>query len=131
MRSLALVAAGVIVVVGLVGAFRPDTLVAAGRSMVSPAGVYAATALRIGIGLVLMLAARKSQAPWLLRAFGVVALVAGLATLLSGAEGARARLDWEAANLTTLRIEAVAAVFLGTLILSLFRRAAPPVATRR
>ena len=81
--------------------------------------------------MVLMLAARESQAPWLLGAFGVVAFVAGLATLLSGVEGVRTRLDWEAANVTILRVEGAATVFLGALIFSLLRRrAVPPVVTR-
>ena len=131
MRSLALVAAGVIAAFGLAALVIPDTLIATGRYIVSPVAVYAATALRVGIGIVFMLAARESRAPWLLGAFGVVAFVSGLASLLSGVEGVRARLDWEAANVTILRVEGAAAVFLGALIFSLFRRAVPPVVTGR
>jgi NAD(P)-dependent dehydrogenase (short-subunit alcohol dehydrogenase family) len=61
-----------------------------------PVGLYAVAALRVGIGLVLMLAARTSRTPKILCAFGAVVLVAGLATPLFGVERARAIFDWEA-----------------------------------
>jgi hypothetical protein len=125
MRSLAIVVAGVVVALGVVGVAIPDTLVAIGRSVVSAAGLYAAAAFRLGIGLVLMLAARESRAPGLLRAIGAVVFVAGLATPLFGVEAARARLDWEAEHLTFLRVEAAAFVCLGGIIVNLFLRGRP------
>ena len=94
MRSLVIVVAGVVVALGLGALVIPDILIATGRYTVSTAGLYIATALRVGIGLVLMLAARGSRAPGTLRAIGAVVLVVGLATPLFGVEAARARLDW-------------------------------------
>jgi hypothetical protein len=118
MRSLALVVAGIIVALGVTGVVIPDTLIAFGRHVVSPTGLYAAAVFRVGSGLVLMLAARESRAPGMLRAIGAVVLAAGLATPLFGVEGARARLDWEAAHVMILRIEAAAFVCLGGIIFS-------------
>lgn len=117
-RSLALVVAAVVVALGVVGVAIPDTLIGIGRHMVSPAGLYAAAAFRIAVGLVLMLAARQSRAPGTLRAIGAVVVVAGLATPIFGVEGARERLDWEAAHVAILRVEAALFVFLGAIIVS-------------
>jgi hypothetical protein len=102
MRSLALLVALFIMVVGMVGGLTPDSLMTVGRYVVTPVGLYAVAALRVGIGLLLMLVARISRAPKTLRAFGAVALVAGLATPLFGVERARAIFDWEATQGTAL-----------------------------
>ena len=95
MRFLTLLVALFIMVVGLVGAFMPDSLITVGRYVVTPVGLYAIAATRIGIGLLLMLVAPISRAPKTLRAIGAVVLVAGLATPLFGVARARAILDWE------------------------------------
>ena len=73
MRFPALLVALFIVVVGLVGVFAPDRLMTVGRYVVTPVGLYAIAALRVGIGLVLMLVAPVSRAPKTLRAFVVIA----------------------------------------------------------
>jgi hypothetical protein len=118
MRSLALVVAGVVVALGLAGIVIPDILIALGRYVVSPGELYVAAAFRVGIGLVLMLATRGSRAPGTLRAIGGVVLLVGLATPLFGVEGARTRLDWEAAHITLLRVEGALFVCLGGFIVS-------------
>jgi hypothetical protein len=124
-RSLALVVAGVVVVLGVAAAVIPDIVIATGRYLVSPSGLYAAAAFRAGVGLVLILAARESRAPGLLRAIGVVVLVGAVATPFFGVEAARARLDWEAAHVTFFRVEGVAFVCLGGLIVSALRPGGP------
>ena len=117
MRSLALLVALFVMVVGMVGIFTPDSLLAVGRYVVTPGGLYAVAALRIGIGLVLMLAARISRAPRTFRALGAFVIVAGLATPLFGVERSRAILDWEATHGTALiRVGAGLAVILGGFI---------------
>ncbi|MCY2968978.1 MAG: hypothetical protein NT069_36025 [Planctomycetota bacterium] len=118
MKSLVLVVAGIVVALGGAGIVVPETLIGIGRHMVTPAGLYAAGALRIGIGLVLILAARQSRAPGMFRAIGALAFVAGLATPIFGVESAQARLNWEAAHLTILRFEGGLFVCLGTMIVS-------------
>ena len=117
MRFLALLVALFIMVVGLVGAFTPDSLITVGRYVVTPVGLYAIAAVRVGIGLVLMLIAPISRAPKTLRALGAVALVAGLATPLFGVERARAIFDWEATQGTALiRVGAGLALAIGGFI---------------
>ena len=96
----------------------PEVLIGIGRNMVSPAGLYAAATVRVGIGLVLVLAAREARAPGLLRAIGAVVLVVGVATPLFGVDAARARLEWEAAHLTLFRIEGAMFIGLGCVIVS-------------
>ncbi len=130
MRSLALVVAGVVVVLGIAGVVIPDILIATGRHLVSPSGLYAAAAFRVGVGLVLLLAARESRAPGMLRAIGAVVLVAGVATPFFGVEAARARLDWEAAHVGVLRVEGAAFVCLGGLIVSALRPDRPIITQR-
>ena len=102
MRFLTLLVALFIMVVGLVGVFTPDSLMAVGRYVVTPLGLYVVAAVRVGIGLLLILVARISRAPRTLRAFGAVVLVAGLATPLFGVERTRAILDWESTQGTAL-----------------------------
>ena len=102
MRVLTLFVALFIMVVGLVGVFTPDSLITVGRYVVTPIGLYVIAAVRVGVGLLLILVARISRAPRTLRVFGAVVLVAGLATPLFGVERARAILDWEATQGTAL-----------------------------
>ena len=130
MRSLALFVAGVVVVLGVAGAVIPETVIATGRYLVSPSGLYAAAAFRVGVGLVLILAARESRAPGILRAIGAVVVITGVATTFFGVETARARLDWEAAHVTILRVEGAAFVCLGGLLVSALLPDRP-VTTRR
>jgi len=130
MRSLALIVAGVVVILGVAGVMIPDIVIATGRHLVSPSGLYAAAAFRVGVGLVLILSARESRAPGILRAIGAVVLVAGVATPFFGVEAARARLDWEAAHVGFLRVEGAAFVCLGGLIVSALRPDRP-VPTQR
>lgn len=130
MRALAVVVAGVVVVLGVAAGVIPDIVIATGRHLVSPSGLYGAATFRVGAGLVLILAGRESRAPGILRAIGAVVLVAGLATPFFGVEAARARLDWEAAHTTFFRVEGAAFVCLGGLIVSALRPDRP-VTTQR
>jgi hypothetical protein len=98
MRFLALLAALFIMVVGIVGLVAPDRLMAAGRFVITPIGLYAIAVLRVGMGLVLMLVAPTSRVPKTLRAFGAVVLVAGLTTPFFGVDRVRGIADWEAAQ---------------------------------
>ena len=117
MKVLALLVALFIMVVGLVGAFTPDSLITVGRYVVTPVGLYAIAAVRVSIGLVLMLVAPISRAPKPLRALGAVALVAGLATPLFGVERTRAMFDWEVTQGTALiRVGAGLALAIGGFI---------------
>lgn len=112
MRFLALLVALVVVLVGIVGIVVPDRLLSVGQRVLTTGGLYAIAVLRIGIGLVLWLAAPMSRAPRTLRVLGAVTIVSGLATPLFGVERARAVVDWEATQGTAL-LRAGAALLLG------------------
>ncbi len=79
MRIAALLVALFAIVVGVVGIFTPDSLVTIGWYVVTPVGLAAIAALRVAIGLVLMLVAPISRVPRTLRVVGAVVLVAGRA----------------------------------------------------
>jgi hypothetical protein len=114
MRYLALAVAAFLALVGITGVFAPDLLVAIGRYVVTPAGLYAIAVVRVAVGIVLIMAAPLSRAPRLLRALGALALLAGLMTPLFGVERTRAVLEWESAQGTALiRAGAAVAVVLG------------------
>jgi hypothetical protein len=117
MRTTALFVALFAIVVGVVGIFLPDGLMTIGRYVVTPVGLYAIGALRVVIGLVLMLVAPVSRAPRTLRVIGAVVLVAGFVTPLVGVERTRAILDWELTQGTALvRVVAVLVLALGGFI---------------
>jgi hypothetical protein len=84
--------------IGLTGVLAPDRLITIAQYSVTPVGIYVAAALRIGIGLVLARVAPLSRAPKTLRIFGVIAVIAGVATLFLGTERAQAFLDWWSAQ---------------------------------
>jgi hypothetical protein len=102
MRPLALLVALLIMIIGIVGVVAPDRLITAGRYVITPVGLYAMAALRVGMGLVLMLVAPISRAPRTLRALGAIVLVAGLATPLLGVDRARKIAEWAATQGTAL-----------------------------
>ena len=111
MRIAALLVALFAIVIGVVGILTPDTLMTIGRYVVTPVGLYAIAAIRVAIGVVLMLVAPTSRAPRTLRVVGAIVLVAGLATPLFGVERTRAILDWESTQGTAL-IRVVAGLVL-------------------
>ena len=98
MKLLALLIGLFVMAVGLVGVAAPSVLMRVAELTVTSVGLYAIAALRIGIGIVLILVAPTSRAPKLLRVFGIIALVAGLTTPVVGVDRARAILDWESAQ---------------------------------
>ena len=102
MRSLVRVFALGIIVIGVVGAVAPDRLIAIAQYVLTPVGLYAIAALRVVMGLVLILVAPVSRAPRALRIIGGVILVAGLATPVFGLDRSRAVADWAATQSTVL-----------------------------
>jgi hypothetical protein len=102
MKSLGLLVALFIMLAGVAGLFTPDSLTTIGRHVATPGGLYAIAALRVGMGLVLILVAPISRAPKTLRVLGAIALVGGLTTPLLGVERVRAIVAWETAQGTAL-----------------------------
>lgn len=112
MRPLALLFAILTIVIGIVIIVAPDRMMALVPYAITPAGLYAIGALRVGMGLVLMAVATTSRAPRTLRALGVVLVVAGVMTPLVGVERVRGIADWGMAQGPALRWS-VAAVLVG------------------
>ena len=114
MRSAALLVALFTIVVGIVGLVSPDSVTTVRRLyFATPVRLYAAGAVRLAMGLVLILVAPTSRAPKTLRALGAVVCMQGLAATLLGLDRARAILEWEAMQGTAL-LRVGAAVALAT-----------------
>ena len=96
MRSAALLVALLGGVVGIVGLVSPESGTAVRRLyFATPVGLYAAAAVRVAMGLVVILCAPASRAPKILRVLGALMCLQGLAATLFGPDRARAILEWE------------------------------------
>jgi hypothetical protein len=83
-----------VAVLGGIGIVAPASLLAFAGLFLSPAGLYAAAAIRLVLGTALVVAAPASRAPKTVRVLGVVIIVAGVVTPLVGVERARAIVEW-------------------------------------
>src|SRR4030095_11994895 len=116
-RSSALLVAVFTIVVGMVGLISPDSVTTVRRLyFATPVGLYAAGAVRVAMGLVLIGCARASRAPRTLRALGAVVCAQGLAAAFLGLDRAQAILEWEAKHGALLRAGAVVALASGGFI---------------
>jgi hypothetical protein len=125
MRIAALFLALFVMVVGVVGIVSPDSVTTVRRLYITtPVGLYAAGAVRVAMGLVLILAAPDSRGPKTLRALGAAVCLQGLAATLFGPDRARAILEWEATQTALLRAGAVVALVTSGFVT--FAVATPP-----
>ena len=115
MRSAALLVAVFTIIVGIVGLISPDRVTTARRLyFATPVGLYTAGAVRVAMGLVVILIAPASRAPKTLRALGAVMCMQGLAATLLGPDRARVVLEWETMQGTALlRVGAAVALAVG------------------
>ncbi|MBI4270984.1 MAG: hypothetical protein HY615_11670 [Candidatus Rokubacteria bacterium] len=113
-RLAALVLSLLVAAVGALGVVSPTRLQAVVRRFESPAGLYAAAALRVILGVALFLTAPTSRAPEALRILGAVIGVAGLLTPLVGVERfRRLRAWWSGRGPLLMRVSAGLALALG------------------
>jgi hypothetical protein len=114
-RSAALLVAVFTIVVGVVGLLSPETLTTVRRLyFATPVGLYAAGAVRVAMGLVVILSAPVSRAPKTLGALGAVMCLQAVVATLLGPERARAVLEWETMQGTALlRVGAALALAAG------------------
>jgi hypothetical protein len=94
MRFLGFAIGIVVILVGAIFLMAPSVLLSLVPFVITPSGLYAIAALRIGLGLVVVLAAPASRAPRTLRVLGVMVIIAGLATPSFGVARSRAVLEW-------------------------------------
>ena len=116
MRIAALLLAIFTIVASIAGIVSPDTMMTLRRSYYTPDGLYVASAVRIAMGLVLIMAASNSRWPRILRAFGAVMCLQGISANLLGLERARAILEWEGMHTAFLRAGATVALLSGCFI---------------
>ena len=96
MRFAAFIVVGFTLVVGIVGLISPDYGTTVRRAyFAAPLTLYTAAALRMVMGLVVILAAAASRAPRTMRALGALMFLQGLTATVLGAEHARAVLEFE------------------------------------
>jgi hypothetical protein len=124
-RHLTIAVTSILVAIGAATALAPDAVIALSRELVSPVGIYVAAAVRCAVGLALLLIARGSRAPAVLRAMGVVLVLGGMVFPFFGVESAKARIEWEADHLLFLRVEGLLFIWGGFVIYKLAR---PPEA---
>jgi len=115
MRPAAWLVAVITIIVGMMGLIDPDSVTTVRRLyFATPVALYAAGAVRVAMGLVLILYAPASRAPKTLRALGAVMCMQALAAALLGPDRARAVLEWETIQGTTvLRVGAAVALSVG------------------
>ncbi len=105
------------IVVGIAGIVSPESLTTVRRLyFATPVRLYAAGAVRVAMGLVLILCAPTSRAPRTLRALGAVVCMQGLAATFMGPDRARAILEWEAMHTALLRAGAAVALATGSFV---------------
>ncbi|HZM95191.1 MAG TPA: hypothetical protein VFB92_17305 [Vicinamibacterales bacterium] len=132
MRIVVFSIALVIIVLGVIGVVAPDTVMAIRRDYVAiPRGVYTVGALRVALGLLLIVVARASRMPRAMRVLGVLVCAQGLIQVVGmpfiGLDRARAILEWEAMlPRALLRAGALVALATGAFIAYAVR----PPATR-
>jgi hypothetical protein len=118
MRIAALLVALLTIVVGVVGIVSPDGGMPIRRLYFeTPGRFYTVGAVRVAMGLVLILAALSSRWPWTLRAFGAAMCLQALVATVLGLERARAIMKWEGMQGNALlRVGAVVALASGAFI---------------
>ena len=114
MRAAVLLVALFTIAVGVVGLVSPDNVTRVRRQyFATPVRLYTAGAVRVGMGLVIILGATASRAPKSLRVLGAVMCMQGVAATLFGPDRARAILEWETVHPALLRAGAVVALAAG------------------
>ena len=117
MRVSASLVALVVIVVGAVGVVSPDRVTTIRHLyFATPVGLYGAGAVRVAMGLIVILSAARSRAPTALRVLGAVMCAQGLSAALLGLERAQTILAWEATHAALLRAGALVALVTGGFI---------------
>jgi hypothetical protein len=122
MRLLGLVIGALVTLGSAVSFAAPDLRLSLERSVITPGGLNAIAAVRIGIGLVFVIAAPASRAPRTVRVLGLIVIGAGLTTPWFGVARARSVLDWLAnAGPLLMRLDAVVGLAIGGFLVYVFR----------
>jgi hypothetical protein len=105
------------IVLGVIGLVAPASLTEVRRQyFATPAGFYTAGAVRLVMGLTVILGATASRAPRTLRLLGALMCMQGLSATILGPEHARTVLEWETMRPALLRAGAIVALASGLFI---------------
>jgi hypothetical protein len=114
MRVAALLVALFTVCVGIVGLVAPASLTAARRLyFATPTGTYTAGAIRVAMGVAVVLGATVSRAPKTMRLLGALMCMQGISATILGPTHARTVLEWETARPLLLELGAIIALASG------------------
>jgi hypothetical protein len=114
MSLLAALVGLLILALGALGVVSPARLLALVARSQSQRGLYFIAAIRVVIGVALVLAAAGSRAPAFLRILGVISVLAGLATPFFGVHRFQAILSWWSLRpAVVLRLWCLVVVLLG------------------
>jgi hypothetical protein len=91
---LALCIAALLLVQGIIGLAAPDIFAGIVGFMQTSPAIYAAAAVRVAVGIVLLQAASTSRLPIFMRILGGFVLLGGLVTPFVGKQFAEVILDW-------------------------------------
>lgn len=94
MKRLALFVGLLITTIGILGVVAPTAPLQLARSLLTPAALYVIAALRVFLGVLFVWVAPSSRVPRLLRALGVLIIIAGLATPFFGVERSLLVINW-------------------------------------
>ena len=94
MKLLAMAIGLIIAAIGIAGVGAPSLLLEFGRSLLTPTALYIVSAIRIGIGIVLVWVAPVSRMPGVLRVLGILIIIAGVLTPFVGVERSLGVLEW-------------------------------------
>ncbi|HEV3062125.1 MAG TPA: hypothetical protein VGY48_27995 [Vicinamibacterales bacterium] len=122
MRSLGLGIGALVILASAISFGAPDLRLSLERSVITPGGLYAIAALRIAIGVALMLAAPASRAPQTIRVLSLVVIIAGLSTPWFGVARAQAVVNWLASTEPLfMRLDSVVGMAIGGFLVYVFR----------
>lgn len=118
-RPLAIAIGLLMLAVGAVGMIDPFSFIRVLQAFQSTAAIYAAAALRVAIGIVLVLASPASRAPRTLRVLGVIVILGGLLTPFLATSLSRTIFEWwTQGGSPVIRSFAAAGMVLGGFVLS-------------
>jgi hypothetical protein len=118
MNIFVLVVGWLILLLGLLGIASPHSLVNEVLGMSSASRFYVTVIVRIVVGIIFLLAARRCRVAWLVYLFGVIILLSGIVLLFLGAGRLDEIINWFAARSDLgLRSAYVVDVIIGALLI--------------
>jgi hypothetical protein len=116
-RAAAIAIGLLMLAVGGIGMVDPSLFIRILQAFQSMPAIYAAAALRLAIGAVLLLAAPASRAPRALRGLGVLVVLGGLLTPFLATSMSRTLFEWwTRGGPSVIRAFAAAALVVGTFV---------------